>query len=183
MNCHYRTRPVGPYGFEYGLQTGFVDGFLSDCDSLCGDGLLLSDCDSLWETRAVGAFRTFLTPSVGFLSLLSLGDVEDVPGGILLNRRGTKALRTSSGGESLLDVLPLSGDLDGLLGRMPAVAAVVEAVVVMVVVPAVSAAYSEYLMGSNVYGGKTGGKPGLNRSAGGGIDIAPDRQREREKER
>lgn len=174
--CHYELSLSHEsgwiYGFEYGLQTGFVDG-------LVGDGLLLSDCDSLWEMRAVGAFRAFLTPSVGFLSLLSGGDVVDVLGGRVLIRRGTKALRISSVGESLLDVLPLGGDLDGLLDRMPAVAVVVEAVVVMVVVPAVSAAYSEYLMASNVYGGKTGGKPGLNRSAGGGIGIAPDVERER----
>lgn len=122
--------------------------------------------------RELGAFNEFLTPSVDLLALLSGGDVEDdVLGGRVLIRRGTKALRASSVGESLLDVLPPGDDLDGLF-RMPAVVAVVDTVVI-VVVPAVSAAYSEYLMGSNVYGEKTGGKLGLNRSAGGGIGIAP----------
>lgn len=38
-------------------------------------------------------------------------------------------------------------------------------------------------MCSNVYGEKTGGKLGLNRSAGGGIGIAPDGKRERDGER
>lgn len=128
------------YGFEYGLQTGFVDGFV-------GDGLL-SDCDNLWEMSVVGAFSSFLTPSAGFFALLSCGgddddDVADVLGGRGLIRRGTKALRTSSTGESLLDVLPLDGDLDGLVLRRPAVAGV-DAVVI--VVPAVRAVYSEYLM-------------------------------------
>lgn len=98
----------------------------------------------------MGAFSGFFTPSVGFLALLSDGDVveDDVLGGRLLIRRGTKALRISSVGEPLQDVLPLGGvDLDGvgLLDRMPAVAAVVEAVVI-VVVQAVSAAYSVYFV-------------------------------------
>lgn len=134
LNCHCRTSSPWTYGFEYGLQTGFVDGFV-------GDGLL-SDCDSLWEMSAVGAFSSFLTPSVGFFALLSNGDDDDdadVLGGRVLTRRGTKALRTSSVGESLQDVLPLGGDeLDGLLISPPV--AGVDAVVVIVVVTAVSAA-------------------------------------------
>jgi len=81
----------------------------------------------------VGAFRSFLVPSVGLLAFLSGDDdVEDVLGGKVLCRRGTKALRTSSVADSLPDSLGLGGVLDGLdaIARTDVIAFVVEALVV-----------------------------------------------------
>lgn len=99
------------YDFEYGLQT-----FADDVESFVGDGLL---CEGgiLWEMSAVGAFNSFLVPSVGFFGFLS-GDDDDEDvlggGGKVFCPRGMKALRTSSAADSLPDSLGLGGDLDGL---------------------------------------------------------------------
>jgi hypothetical protein len=78
--------------------------------------------------RAVGAFSSFRVPSSGFLVFGRSGDEEEgtieadrlvlVP----LKRIGTKALRTSSGAESLpLSLGLLGGVREGLLARSSAV--------------------------------------------------------------
>lgn len=64
----------------------------------------------------MGAFNSFLVPSVGLLGFLSGDDDdEDVLGGRVLCRSGTKALRTSSIADSLPDSLGVGGVLDGLV--------------------------------------------------------------------
>lgn len=116
------------YDFEYGLQT-FADGG----ESFVGDGLLCEG-DNLWEMSAVGAFNSFFMPSIGLLAFLSGDDDdEDVLGGKVLCRRGTKALRTSSVVDSLPDSLGLGGVLDGLgaIVRTDVIAFVVDALLVV----------------------------------------------------
>jgi len=79
---------------------------------------------------AVGAFNSFFVPSIGLLAFLSGDDDdEDVLGGKVLCRRGTKALRTSSVVDSLPDSLGLGGVLDGLcaIAKTDGIAFVVDA--------------------------------------------------------
>lgn len=81
----------------------------------------------------MGAFNSFLVPSIDLLAFLSGDDDdEDVLGGKVLCRRGTKALRTSSVADSLPDSLGLGGVLDGLgaIARTDAIAFVVDMLVV-----------------------------------------------------
>lgn len=118
-----------------------------------GVGLLLFD---LWLISAVGALSSFLVPS-GFLGSVLSGEedegvIEDT-GGRVLRRIGTKALRTSSGDDSLpLSLGLLGGVLEGLFGTI-------------IVAFGGSGGYSYFMWSAKGYEGITvGGKLGAKRS-------------------
>ena len=90
-----------------------------------GDGLLFGVVTVvviLCDMRVVGAFNSDLTPSVVRLDIVLPGEDDDgvtaLPcGGNVFSLIGTKALRTSSGEESLPLSLGLRGGVrDGLFG-------------------------------------------------------------------
>lgn len=157
---------------------------------MVGEGLLLGERDR--EMRAVGALSSFLEPSTMALLVVVVvtsslsGDEEEagvmtavVVGGSVFNLMGTKALRISSGADSLPDSLGLLGGvLDGLVGI---VACALE--LLLDFGGSVVAAYSAgYLTWSNGYDGSTdGGNVGGNRSVDG-IGIVPARTRKKRNE-
>lgn len=154
---------------ENGLHIGFCG-----VDSFVGSDGLLFGVGTLWQMSIVGAFSSFLVPSVGFLGFLSGDDDDDRFGGSTLNRSGTNALRPSSTIGSLPDSLRLVGVLEGLPDAITGAVNVVPITGLLVVV--VSAMYSGLC--SKYEESRIRGNVGLSRSPVGEIVIAPAEQRE-----